>query len=308
MSNQMQAILDAMKKANQVGGAKKDNEGMWRAETDKAGNGYAIIRFLPGKTADELPFVKVYDHGFQGPTGKWFIEKCPTTLGHDCPVCTANGPLWNSGRDADKEIVRKRKRRVSYVSNVLVVNDPKNPDNEGKVFQFKYGKKIFDKLMDAMQPPVDEKGNPIDPDEQPVNPFDLKEGANFKLKIRKVEGYANFDKSEFEAPSEVDGGKAVMEMASSLLSWVDPASFKSFDDLETKFNQVVSNKQAPARKPAAESFGDDDMDDDVPFKEEKAEVEKPKARPASKPAKEEASDDDSDLDYFRKLASGDGDD
>ena len=306
-TNQFQNILDAMKKANQVGGgAKKDNEGMWRAETDKAGNGYAIIRFLPGKTADELPFVKVFDHGFQGTNGKWFIEKCPTTLGHNCPVCEANGPLWNSGRESDKEIVRKRKRRVSYVSNVLVVSDPKNPENEGKVFQFKYGKKIFDKLMDAMQPPVDDKGNLIDPDEQPLNPFDLVSGANFKLKIRKVEGYANFDKSEFEAPSEIEDADEVMEDATSLTSWIDPASFKGYDELEAKFNQVVSNKQAPARKPAAEQFDDVD-EDDVPFKEEKAEPVKAKARPASKPAKEEATDDDSDLAYFRQLAGGDDD-
>ena len=219
MNNQFQNILDAMKKANApAGGGNKDNENMWRAETDKAGNGFAIIRFLPAKSADELPFVKVYDHGFQGPTGKWFIEKCPTTLGHNCPVCEANGPLWNSGIEANKEIVRKRKRRVSYVTNVLVVSDPKNPDNEGKVFQFKFGKKIFDKLMDAMQPPVDEKGRPIDPDEQPMNPFDLNEGANFKLKIRKVEGYANFDKSEFEQPTEVENSDEVMEGVVSLQS------------------------------------------------------------------------------------------
>lgn len=310
MNNQFQNILDAMKKANTpAGGGNKDNENMWRAETDKAGNGYAIIRFLPAVSDSELPFVKVFDHGFQGPTGKWFIEKCPTTLGHNCPVCEANGPLWNSGIEANKEIVRKRKRRVSYVSNVLVVSDPKNPDNEGKVFQFKYGKKIFDKLMDAMQPPVDDKGNPIDPDEVPINPFDLKEGANFKLKIRKVEGYANFDKSEFEPQSEVDAADSVMESATSLLSWVDPASFKDFDTLEAKFNQVVSNRQAPARQAAADKFGDDIDDDDIPFKKESAEKPaKATARPASKPAKEEASNDDDDLDYFRKLAGGEDED
>lgn len=307
MSNkQFQNILDAMKKAGAPGGtANKDNEGMWRAETDKAGNGFAIIRFLPSADADELPFVKVFDHGFQGPSGKWFIEKCPTTLGQDCPVCQANGPLWNSGRDSDKEIVRKRKRRVSYVTSVLVVNDSKNPDNEGKVFQFKFGKKIFDKLMDAMQPPVDEKGNPIDPDEVPMNPFDLVEGANFKLKIRKVEGYANFDKSEFEKPSPVENADEVMAEVKSLLSWVDPASFKDFDTLEKKFNQVVSNTQTPDRKPAAKQFSDDDeLNDEMPSR---SEPKKP-SKPAAKPTKgDDDGDGDDDLDYFRKLASGDDD-
>lgn len=310
MSNtkMFQNILGAMKKMNEPGGGggNKDKENYWRAETDKAGNGFAIIRFLPAKSEDDLPFVKLFDHGFQGPTGKWFIEKCPTTIGDACPVCEANGPLWNSGRESDKEIVRKRKRRQSYVTNVLVVSDPKNPDNEGKVFMFKIGKKIFEKLMDAMSPPVDDKGNPIDPDEVPMNPFDMVEGANFKLKIRKVEGYANFDKSDFEDPSAVDNADEVLSQVFDLKPLLDPTTFKDHDTLEAKFNQVVSNTQAPARKSAAEKFGgdDDDMvDDEIPFKEEKAEAPKAKARTASKPQKEEASDDDSDLDYFRKLAN-----
>jgi hypothetical protein len=307
-SKMFENILGAMKKMNDSGGSSnKDNENMWRAEQDKAGNGFAIIRFLPARSEDDLPFVKIFDHGFQGPTGKWFIEKCPTTIGQNCPVCEANGPLWNSGRDSDKEIVRKRKRRQSYITNVLVISDPKNPDNEGKVFKFKIGKKIFEKLMDAMQPPVDEKGNPIDPDEVPMNPFDLVEGANFKLKIRKVEGYANFDKSEFEAPSAVENADEVLSQVHDLQMYVDPTTFKDYDTLEAKFNQVVSSKQAPARK-TADQMNDDLDEDDIPFKKEKAEPAKTKAKPASKPAKEEANDDDDDLDYFRKLAGGDGDD
>lgn len=315
MSNQSQFdhILAAMKQANAPAGGNNNSEkeNMWRAEQDKAGNGFAIIRFLPAKTATGLPFVKVFDHGFQGPTGKWFIEKCPTTLGQECPVCQANGPLWNSGIEANKEIVRKRKRRVSYVSNVLVVSDPKNPENEGKVFQFKYGKKIFDKLMDAMQPPMDDKGNLIDPDEVAINPFDLEAGANFKLKIRKVEGYANFDKSEFEKPSEVENADEVMEGVTDLSAWVDPSSFKDFETLEKKFNQVVSTTQAPAaRRTAAQETADND-DDDFPFKEEPvAETPKKVTRQASKPVKEDAKSDsgadaDDDLDYFRKLAGDD---
>lgn len=293
------AILGAMKKMSEPGGGQKnDNENMWRAETDKAGNGFAIIRFLPAKDQDDLPFVKLFDHGFQGPASKWFIEKCPTTIGQPCPVCDANGPLWNSGRESDKEVVRKRKRRQSYVSNVLVVSDPKNPDNEGKVFMFKYGKKIFDKLMDAMQPPVDDKGNPIDPDEQPVNPFDPVEGANFKLKIRKVDGYANFDKSEFEDVSAVDNDEA-LDAVFDLKPFVEPSSFKTYEELEAKFNQVWNSRQAPASRPAP---ADDDMDDDIPFKDE-PKAAAPKVRAPGKPAakKEESSDDD-DMDFFRKLA------
>ena len=298
MSN-MQKILDAMKSANAPGGAaNNDKENMWRAELDKAGNGYAIIRFLPAKSDDDLPFVKLHDHGFQGPAGKWFIEKCPTTLGLPCPVCEANGPLWNSGRESDKEIVRKRKRRVSYISNVLVVSDPKNPDNEGKVFQFKFGKKIFEKLMDAMSPPVDEKGKLIDPDEVPLNPFDLVEGANFKLKIRKVDGFSNSDKSEFEKPEALANADEIMDQIIDLKAHVDPTTFKDYDTLEAKFNQVVSNKQAPATRARAS----DDEEDDIPFKKEPA-VPEPKAKPASKPVKEEAAGEDDDMDYFRNLAN-----
>jgi len=296
-------ILGAMQKANEPGGgnANKEQENMWRAETDKAGNGFAIIRFLPAQSEDDLPFVKMFDHGFQGPAGKWFIEKCPTTLGNPCPVCEANGPLWNSGIESDKEIVRKRKRRVSYTTNVLVISDPKNPDNEGKTFRFKFGKKIFEKLMYAMSPAVGPNGQPIDPDEVPMNPFDLVEGANFKLKIRKVDGYANFDKSEFEAPSAVEDADEVMSAITNLNDLVDPTSFKDYDTLESKFNQVVSSKQAPARKAAADVY-DDAADDDTPAPAvDRKPVKAAKSAPV-KEAKEPVAKEDDDLDYFRKLA------
>jgi hypothetical protein len=309
MSSKMfENILSAMKKANEPGAGKGNkDENMWRAETDKAGNGFAIIRFLPAKSDDELPFVKLFDHGFQGPTGKWFIEKCPTTLGHNCPVCEANGPLWNSGRDSDKEIVRKRKRRVSYISNVLVISDPKNPENEGKVFQFKYGKKIFEKLMYAMSPAVGPDGKPIDPDEVPMNPFDLVEGANFKLKIRKLEGYANFDKSEFEDVSPVEDADEVMDKIVNLSAHVDPAGFKDYETLEAKFNQTVSTSQSAPRKAAADKFGGDDdlTEDDIPFKQESDSPKVKAEKKVSKPVKEETKEEDDDMDYFRKLASAD---
>ena len=276
-------ILNAINKMSETGFTREDDN-FWKAETDKAGNGFAVIRFLPGKTDEEVPFVKMYDHGFQGPAGKWFIEKCPTTIGHECPVCQANGPLWNSGRESDKEIVRKRKRRVSYIANVLVVSDPKNPDNEGKVFLFKFGKKIFDKIKDAISPP------PEFPDEQPMNPFDAAEGSNFKLKIRKVEGYANFDKSEFEKPSEVENLETVLTQLNDLQKFIDPKSYKSFDELQSKFKQVVG--AAPAAKaPKADPVEEEDYDvtNDIPQTSKKA------SPPPS-------GDEDDSLDYFRKLA------
>lgn len=278
-------ILAAVNKmTEQTVSSAKDDENFWRAETDKAGNGFAIIRFLPAKSEDDLPFVKLFDHGFQGPNGKWFIEKCPTTIGQECPVCQANGPLWNSGRESDKEIVRKRKRRTSFIANVLVVSDPKNPDNEGKVFLFKFGRKIFDKIKDVMQPEFE--------DETPMNPFDIEEGANFKLKIRKVEGYANFDKSEFEASSAVD--VEIMGKVFDLNPYVDPKAFKSFEALEAKFQQVTSGR--PAAKPV------EIEEDDIPFESPKPAAKKEESKP--KPAAKKEEDDD-DMSYFRSLADED---
>lgn len=167
----------------------------WKLEADKAGNATATIRFLPRAEGDELPWVRMYNHGFQGPTGKWYIENSLSTIGEDDPVGQLNSKLWNSGNDADKEIARKQKRRLQYIANIIVVSDPKHPENEGQVRLFKFGKKIFDKIMD--------KANPTFEDETPVNVFDLWEGADFKLRQRKVEGYPNYDQSVFNAPSPV---------------------------------------------------------------------------------------------------------
>ena len=167
------------------------DERIWKPVVDKSGNGYAIIRFLPESEGSELPWARVYTHAFQGPGG-WYIENSLTTLGQKDPVSEHNSQLWNSGSDANKEIARKQKRRLSYYSNIYVVSDPTNPENEGKVFLYKYGKKIFDKIMEAMKPEF--------ADETPINPFDFWAGANFKLKIRRVEGYQNYDKSEFDVP------------------------------------------------------------------------------------------------------------
>ena len=186
--DQISKLLQA---AEAVGGSteKKSYEDnrFWKPTVDKVGNGYAVIRFLPAAECNDLPWARYGDHGFKGPTGLWYIERSLTSTGQQDPVGELNSKLWNSGIDADKEIARDRKRRLHYVSNVMVVNDPANPANEGKVFMYQYGKKIFDKIMDLMQPTF--------ADEKPVNPFDFWEGADFKLKIRQVEGYRNYDKS-----------------------------------------------------------------------------------------------------------------
>lgn len=285
-------ILGAVQKMKQGTVAQDPNQDkFWKAETDKTGNGFAIIRFLPGKTDDDVPFVKTYNHGFKGPAGKWFIENCPTTIGGNCPVCEANGVLWNSGVESDKEIVRERKRRQSYIANVLVISDPKNPDNEGKVFLFKFGVKIFDRLVDKMQPSF--------ADEEPMNPFDPVDGANFKLKIRKVEGFANFDKSEFETPSPIEGKlDSILDAMTNLSEFLDPQNFKSHEMLQTKFNGVTGNSQSVSRAENVSVGDDSDEDEKFVKKTTKAAAEK-------KVTKEESTDDDSDLDYFKRLANDD---
>ena len=210
----------------------------WKPELDKAGNGFATIRFLPAPAVDgddALPWVRIFDHGFQGPGG-WYIENSLTTLGLKDPVSEHNSVLWNSGIEANKEIARKQKRRLKYIANILVINDPKNPDNEGKIFLFKFGKKIFDKITEAMNPQFE--------DEKAVNPFDFWAGANFKLKVRKFEGYPNYDKSEFEKPSALHGGEdakleKVWKSEYSLKEFLDAKNFKSYDELKTKMNRVL---------------------------------------------------------------------
>jgi hypothetical protein len=265
---------------------------LWKCATDKAGNGYAVIRFLPAPEGEDLPFVKIWDHGFQGPTGLWYIEKSLTTLGKDDPVGEMNSTLWNSGIDADKETARKQKRRLAYYSNILVVKDPANPENEGKVFLYKYGKKIFDKLNDLM--------NPSFADEQPTNPFDLWTGANFKLKIRKVENYPNYDKSEFDSPAPLfdddDKLEAVWKQEHSLKELVDPKHFKSYDELKTRLNNVlVLNAPAKVRGVAL-----DEEEYKAPAPTFQASA--PAAAPAAKSA---ADEDDDDLAFFSKLAAED---
>jgi len=213
-----------------------DDDRFWKPTRDKAGNGYAVVRFLPAKEGEDLPWVRYWDHGFKGPTGLWYIENSRTSIGQDDPVSESNGLLWNSGHDEDKALARDRKRRLHYVSNVLVVSDPSNPQNEGKVFVYKFGKKIFDKIMDVMQPQF--------ADEQPVNPYDFWEGADFKIKIRKVEGWVNYDKSEFAKAAPLMGGdeeqlEGVYNKLHSLADFIDPKNYKSYDELKAKLNKVL---------------------------------------------------------------------
>ena len=207
----------------------------WKPELDKSGNGYAVFRFLPAIKNEDLPWARLWSHAFQGPGG-WYIENSLTTLNKKDPVSESNSLLWNSGVEADKEIARKRKRKLSYIANVLIINDAKHPENEGQVKLFKFGKKIFDKITEAMKPEFE--------DEKPINPFDFWEGANFKLKIRKVDGYWNYDKSEFDSPTAIaDNDESIEEIWNkqyALKPFLAPENFKSYDELKSKLDKVLS--------------------------------------------------------------------
>ena len=242
--------LSAMKKQDSLdkllGAVKTENapqekksyvdERLWKPELDKTGNGYAVIRFLPAVKGEELPWVKVWNHAFQGPTGQWYIENSLTTIGQKDPVSELNTQYWNTGLESDKEIARKQKRKLQYFSNIYVVEDPKHPENNGKVFLFRFGKKIFDKIMEAMQPAFD--------DEVAINPFDFWKGANFKLKIRKVDGFWNYDKSEFETASVLfdddDKLEKVWKKQYALTEFSAPTNFKSYDELKKRLDAVLT--------------------------------------------------------------------
>lgn len=259
---------------------------LWSPTVDKAGNGYAVIRFLPAPEGEDLPWVRFWDHGFQGPTGRWYIEKSLTSLGQNDPVSELNSQLWNSGRDEDKEVARSRKRRLHYMANILVVSDPANPNNDGKVFLYKFGKKIMDKIMDLMQPQFQ--------DEKPVNPFDFWAGANFKLKIRMFEGYRNYDKSEFESSSELFSGddtklEAIYNKLYSLKEFIDPTSFKTYSELSKKLHEVLG-ETITSNEPVKEA---------APVKSTPA----PAPAPSAKSTLEQEDEDQETLSYFAKLAA-----
>jgi hypothetical protein len=278
------------KSSTTSGGA---DERLWKPELDASGNGYAVIRFLPAPEGESVPWAKLYSHAFQG-TGGWLIENCLTTKGDQCPVCAANNKLWNSGHESDKEIVRQRKRKLSYYSNIYVVNDPKHPDNNGKVFLFKYGKKIHDKILAAMQPEFQ--------DETPINVFDLWEGANFKLKIKTVAGYWNYDSSEFAAPAALsaddDELESIWKQEYSLEAFAAPDQFKSYDDLESRLNFVLGNKSASSSR--SMQFEEDEepivtSSTTTAVREREVEI----------PSFSSSADDDDALSYFARLAEED---
>jgi len=236
-SSSLDQLLGAAQSENQTQEKKSyKDERLWKPELDKTGNGYAVIRFLPAVNGENMPWAKIWNHAFQGPTGQWYIENSLTTLGNNDPVSEMNSAYWNSGVESDKEIARRQKRKLQYYSNIYVVSDSRHPENEGKVFLFRFGKKIFDKCMEAMQPAFE--------DETPVNPFDFWKGANFKLKIRKVDGYWNYDKSEFEAPSALfDNDDAIEEVWNkqyALNEFTAPTNFKSYDELKTRLSMVLA--------------------------------------------------------------------
>jgi len=282
-SGNLDKLSKAIEQLNSSSESADNKDNYWRPEVDKAGNGMATIRFLPASAADgedALPWVKVFSHGFQGPGG-WLIDNCLTTKGQQCPICEHNSTLWNSGIEANKEVVRKQKRKLNYVANVYIVSDPKHPENEGQVKLFKFGKKIFDKITEAMNPQFE--------DEEAINPFDLWKGANFKLKIRKVDGYQNYDKSEFESASPLssddDELEKIWKSEFALSELISDKEFKSYDALKTRLDKVLGlSGEVPAPKTTVETI-----------------KEQAKAAP-KKVVEPEVTDDDEDLAYFSKLA------
>jgi len=291
-------MKEVEKISNPKSNFKKGDDREWKPTVDKAGNGYSVIRFLPlsnGATETEVPWVRIFNHGFQGPGGKWYIENSLTTLNKQDPVSELNTELWNSGVEANKEIARKQKRRLNYWANILVVEDPANKENEGQVFIYKFGKKIFDKIQDQLKPEFQ--------DEQPVNPFDFWEGANFKLKIRQVEGYRNYDKSEFDSPTPIaedDAGiEAIWKKQHDLGTLVSPDQFKSYDELKSKLDMVLGTKTVPTAETI--SAQTNDAADDQFVEAATAVAAKPAvSEPA--PVAVAADDEDDTLSYFKQLA------
>jgi hypothetical protein len=259
----------------------------WRPEQDKSGNGFAIIRFLPPVDGEEVPWVKVYNHAFQGPGG-WYIENSLTTLGQKDPVGELNNMLWNSGLESDKDLARVRKRKLTYISNIYVVSDPANPQNEGKVFLYKFGTKIFEKIQEVMKPEFQ--------DEEPINPYDFWKGANFRIKIRKVGGYTNYDASKFDSQAPLSNDDAQLERIwksqHALLPFLDSSNFKSYDELKARMQEVLGGDirgAAPTSQKTAEDIAEEL-------------VEKKPALKQKKQVEEDVDDESDALSYFQRLA------
>ena len=296
-------LVKQVEKMNNAGGGA--DERLWKPEMDKTGNGYAVIRFLPAPDGEELPWAKLYSHAFQGPGG-WYIENSLTTIGQKDPLGEYNRELWNSGRDEDKDTVRKQKRKLSYYANIYVVQDKANPQNEGKVFLYKFGKKIFDKIMEAMQPEFE--------DETPINPFDFWTGANFKLKLKKVAGYWNYDSSEFDRPSPLldddDALEQIWKQQYSLEAETAADKFKSYEQLENRLNLVLGKKSPAQRVQETETEYDGYRQEDTSVEDElkrsaakaQSTFNSPDINPPA-PVVSQSEDEDDALAYFQKLAS-----
>ena len=285
-SNSLDKLLGEVQKENAPLEKKSyKDERLWKPEVDKSGNGYAVIRFLPAVEGEDMPWAKVWNHAFQGPTGQWYIENSLTTVGQKDPVSEMNSAYWNTGIESDKEIARKQKRKLQYFSNIYVVSDTKHPENEGKVFLFRYGKKIFDKVMAAMQPEFE--------DEKAINPFDFWEGANFKLKIRKVAGYWNYDSSDFDNTSALfDNDEKIEETWKTqyaLNTFTAATNFKSYEELKTRLDAVLSGTVTVGN--VANQL------EDAPIAAPK--IDTVAVESTSVPQKEE---EDDTMDYFAKLA------
>ena len=294
LGNLTAKLVKEVEKMNNNSGSSDDR--VWKLDVDKSGNGYAVIRFLPAPNGEDLPFVKLYSHAFQGPGG-WYIENSLTTLGQKDPVSELNSELWNNGTDAGKELARKQKRKLTYVSNIYVVKDPANPANEGKVFLFKYGKKIFDKLTAAMQPEFE--------DEEAIDPFDFWQGANFKLKAKNVAGYRNYDSSEFAASAPLldddDAMEAVWKKQYSLAELVAADQFKSYDELKKRLDYVLGSKGTP-RYQDPEDLDEDNTRGSVKELDDDLREELSNLKPTRRAVAVEEDEDDDALSYFARLA------
>ena len=290
-SNSLDKLLGAAETENQPQEKKSYvDDRIWKPVMDKTGNGFAIIRFLPAPEGEEMPWAKVWNHAFQGPTGQWYIENSLTTVGQNDPVSEHNTRLWNSGVESDKEIARKQKRKLQYYSNIYVVKDGANSENEGKVFLYRFGKKIFDKVMEAMQPAFE--------DETPINPFDFWKGANFKLKLRKVDGYWNYDKSEFDAPSALldddDALETLWKSQYSLSEFTAPSNFKSYDELKTRLDLVLSGTVATSNVVEMSTAFDDSPTESITVDTTE--------EPAPTVSVSSTDEEDDTMSYFEKLA------
>ena len=288
-------LVKEVEKMNNTGGGA--DERLWKPEMDKSGNGYAVIRFLPAPDGEDLPWVKLFSHAFQGPGG-WYIENSLTTIGQKDPLGELNRELWNSGNEKDKDTVRKQKRKLSFYANIYVVKDPANPQNEGGVFLYKFGKKIFDKIMDVMQPEFE--------DETPINPFDFWAGANFKLKLQKKDGFWNYDKSEFDTPGPLldddDALEAIWKKEYSLQAFVAADQFKSYDDLKKRLGYVLGTKTAPQRVTREELDYETTAQTEVKRVSDEEVLKKLENSYQESKQVETSSDEEDPLSYFAKLA------